>query len=214
MYYTIFAFVVFLFFLHTLLISNAFAGTSAIQLSFKSNLADAEKFSNSDEINTLLIAKGKKTTPKKVSRPKPQKASKGKKAPKKKGKLSGGKSKKSNKAKKTSKNTNKPTSSVKNDRNPDSTKPSQTKNSQVSKSTKTRIKNLTKSLSKEKRKENGLSQKQVDKLRKIVEKAGGKIRNDGTSGVKGSSAGVPHVHIEGLGGRIKRRHIWTQEGVQ
>ena len=58
------------------------------------------------------------------------------------------------------------------------------------------------------------SQGKKDQLNRIVEKAGGKLRNDGVSGKKGSSAGVSHVQTEGLGKKIDSRHIWTQENVQ
>ena len=77
-----------------------------------------------------------------------------------------------------------------------------------------RVKKLIKKLSDNSQQNKGLSQKKTDQLKRIVEKAGGKLRNDGTSGVKGSSAGRPHVQTEGLGKSIDSRHIWTQEGVK
>lgn len=85
---------------------------------------------------------------------------------------------------------------------------------EITKSSRKRVKKLVKNLSDNSRQSNGLSQKKTDQLRRIVEKAGGKVRNDGTAGVKGSSAGKPHVQTEGLGKSIDSRHIWTKEGVQ
>jgi RHS repeat-associated protein len=84
----------------------------------------------------------------------------------------------------------------------------------ITKSSRKRVKRLIKDLSDNSRKNNGLSQKKTDQLRRIVEKAGGKLRNDGASGVKGSSARKPHVQTEGLGKSIDSRHIWTKERVQ
>lgn len=85
---------------------------------------------------------------------------------------------------------------------------------EITKSSRKRVKRLVKDLSDNSRQNNGLSQEKTDQLRRIVEKAGGKIRNDGASGVKGSSAGKPHIQTEGLGKSIDSRHIWTKEGVQ
>lgn len=85
---------------------------------------------------------------------------------------------------------------------------------EITKSSRKRVKRLIKSLSDNSRQNNGLSQEKTDQLRRIVEKAGGKLRNDGASGVKGSSAGKPHVQTEGLGKGIDSRHIWTKRGVQ
>ena len=87
-------------------------------------------------------------------------------------------------------------------------------NKGITKSSRKRVKRLIKNLSDNSRQNNGLSQEKVDQLRRIVEKAGGKLRNDGATGVKGSSAGKPHVQTEGLGKSIDSRHIWTQGGVQ
>ncbi|VAW89998.1 hypothetical protein MNBD_GAMMA18-1387, partial [hydrothermal vent metagenome] len=87
-------------------------------------------------------------------------------------------------------------------------------NKEITKSSRKRVKRLIKNLSDNSRQNNGLSQEKTDQLRRIVEKAGGKLRNDGATGVKGSSAGKPHVQTEGLGKSIDSRHIWTQGGVQ
>ncbi len=84
----------------------------------------------------------------------------------------------------------------------------------VTKSSLRRIKRLIQNLSSNSNKGNGLSQGGVNKLKRIVEKAGGRLRNDGAGGKKGSSAGEPHVQIEGMGGKIKGRHIWTEPGVK
>lgn len=84
---------------------------------------------------------------------------------------------------------------------------------EITKSSLKRIKRLLKKLSDNSRHNSGLSQEKTDQLRRIVEKAGGKLRNDGASGVKGSSAGIPHVQTEGLGKSIDSRHIWTKGGV-
>ncbi|WP_431065742.1 RHS repeat-associated core domain-containing protein [Methylotuvimicrobium sp.] len=78
---------------------------------------------------------------------------------------------------------------------------------EITKSSLKRVKRLVKELSDNSRQNNGLSQDKTDQLRRIVEKAGGKLRNDGVSGVKGSSAGKPHVQTEGLGKSIDSRHI-------
>ena len=85
---------------------------------------------------------------------------------------------------------------------------------EITKSSRKRVKRLIKKLSDNSRQNNGLSQEKTDQLRRIVERSGGKLRNDGISGVKGSSAGRPHVQTEGLGKSIDSRHIWTQGGVQ
>jgi hypothetical protein len=85
---------------------------------------------------------------------------------------------------------------------------------EIPKSSRKRVKRLIKDLSDNSRQNKGLSQEKTDQLRRIVEKAGGKLRNDGASGVKGSSAGKPHVQTEGLGKSIDSRHIWTKDGVQ
>lgn len=87
-------------------------------------------------------------------------------------------------------------------------------NKEITKSSRKRVKRLVNNLSGNSRKNNGLSQEKTDQLRRIVEKAGGKIRNDRDSGVKGTSAGKPHVQTEGLGKSIDNRHIWTKKGVQ
>ncbi len=85
---------------------------------------------------------------------------------------------------------------------------------EITKSSRKRVKRLIKNLSDNSRHNYGLSLEKTDQLRRIVEKAGGKLRNDGAAGVKGSSAGKPHVQTEGLGKSIDSRHIWTQGGVQ
>ena len=86
-------------------------------------------------------------------------------------------------------------------------------NKEITKSSRKRVKRLIKKLSDNSRQNNGLSQEKTDQLRRIVERAGGKLRNDGISGVKGSSAGKPHVQTEGFGKSIDSRHIWTRGGV-
>ena len=85
---------------------------------------------------------------------------------------------------------------------------------EITDSSRKRVKQLIKGLSDNSRQNDGLSQEKTDQLRRIVEKAGGTLRNDGSSGVKGSSAGKSHVQTEGLGSRIDSRHIWTQDGVE
>ena len=85
---------------------------------------------------------------------------------------------------------------------------------EITNASRKRVKKLIKKLSDNSRQDSGLSQEKVDKLRRIVDKAGGKLRNDGVAGVKGSSAGRPHVQTEGLGKSIDSRHIWTQPGVR
>ncbi len=85
---------------------------------------------------------------------------------------------------------------------------------EITKSSRKRVKRLIKDLSDNSRQDNGLSQEKTDQLKRIVEKAGGTLRNDGTSGAKGTSAGKPHVQTEGLGKSIDSRHIWTKEGVR
>ena len=82
---------------------------------------------------------------------------------------------------------------------------------QITKSSKKRIKKLVRTLSDNSRMNDGLSPKKTEQLERIVEKAGAKLRNDGTSGVKGTSAGKSHVQTEGLGSRTDKRHIWTKE---
>jgi len=84
----------------------------------------------------------------------------------------------------------------------------------ITKSSRKRVKRLISGLSDNSRQNSGLSQEKTDQLRRIVNKAGGKIRNDGVSGVKGSSAGKPHVQTEGLGKSVDSRHIWTERGVK
>ena len=86
-------------------------------------------------------------------------------------------------------------------------------NKGISKASRKRLKKVIKKLSDNSRQNKGLSQDKVNQLRRVVKKAGGNIRNDGVSGVKGSSAGIPHVQTEGLGKSIDSRHIWTKEGV-
>lgn len=83
----------------------------------------------------------------------------------------------------------------------------------VTKATLKRIKRLIMNLSDNSRQANGLSQEKVEQLKRIVEKAGGTLRNDGIDGQRGSSAGVPHVQVEGMGGKMKSRHIWTQPDI-
>lgn len=89
-----------------------------------------------------------------------------------------------------------------------------TTKSEITKSSRKRVKGLIKKLSDNRRQNKGLSQEKTERLRRIVEKAGGKVRNDGATGIKGSSAGKSHVQTEGLGKSVDSRHIWTEEGVQ
>ncbi|HCI45358.1 MAG TPA: hypothetical protein DE315_07520 [Candidatus Omnitrophica bacterium] len=81
----------------------------------------------------------------------------------------------------------------------------------VTKSSLKRVKRLITNLSKPD-KNPGLSQEKFNQLKKIVEKTGGKVRVD-LKGVKGTGVN-PHAQVEGLGPRIKSRHIWLQKGVQ
>jgi hypothetical protein len=57
-----------------------------------------------------------------------------------------------------------------------------------------------------------LSQYELNQIRKLSRKYGGKIRVD-LQGVRGSGVN-PHVHIENLGNKIESRHIWLKEGVK
>ncbi|HUW47042.1 MAG TPA: RHS repeat-associated core domain-containing protein, partial [Dehalococcoidia bacterium] len=57
-----------------------------------------------------------------------------------------------------------------------------------------------------------LSQQELDELRGLVDEYGGTLRLD-LEGVKGSGV-PPHAHIEGLGSKVKSRHIWLEDGVQ
>jgi hypothetical protein len=77
-----------------------------------------------------------------------------------------------------------------------------------------RVKALVRALSKAEAKAKPIDQAKVERLERIVEKAGGTLRNDGAAGVKGSSAGTPHVQTEGLGNRTDSRHIWTEPDVK
>ena len=84
----------------------------------------------------------------------------------------------------------------------------------VTRSSLNRIKTLIRSLSRDEAKASPIGQEKVDKLQRIVEKAGGTLRNDGADGVKGSSAGIPHVQTEGLGNKVDSRHVWTERDVK
>ncbi|MGK0184161.1 MAG: RHS repeat-associated protein [Halioglobus sp.] len=84
----------------------------------------------------------------------------------------------------------------------------------ITKSSRKRIKRLIKNISNNSLQDNGLSQEKTDQLRRLIEKAGGQVRNDGVSGVKGSSGGRPHVQTEGMGKSIDSRHIWTEYGIE
>ena len=77
-----------------------------------------------------------------------------------------------------------------------------------------RVKALVKALSRAEAKAKPLTQGKAEKLERIVEKAGGTLRNDGDAGVKGSSAGTPHVQTEGLGNKTDSRHVWTEPDVK
>ena len=57
-----------------------------------------------------------------------------------------------------------------------------------------------------------LTQQELNQLRILTQKYGGKIRVD-LKGVNGSGV-KPHAHIENLGNKIKSRHIWLEEGVK
>ena len=84
----------------------------------------------------------------------------------------------------------------------------------ITRSSLNRVKDLVRSLSTPAAREKPIGQMKVEKLERIVEKAGGQLRNDGASGVRGSSAGTPHVQTEGLGGKTDSRHIWTEPNVK
>ena len=87
-------------------------------------------------------------------------------------------------------------------------------NSGITRSSLNRVKSLVRGLSRPEAKSNPIGQVKVGKLEQIVEKAGGTVRNDGASGVKGSSAGTPHVQTEGLGPKTDSRHVWTEPDVK
>jgi RHS repeat-associated protein len=57
-----------------------------------------------------------------------------------------------------------------------------------------------------------LTQKELDQLKKLVDKFGGKLRFD-LNPVKGKIL-KPHVQIEGLGSSVRSRHIWLAPGVK
>ncbi len=76
---------------------------------------------------------------------------------------------------------------------------------------KNRLKRAKQNLSKPEN-NSGLVQTKFNQLKRIVEKAGGKVRVD-LKGVKGTGV-KPHAHVEGLGSKIEHRHIWLQEGVR
>ncbi|PQJ16571.1 hypothetical protein BST99_13330 [Aureicoccus marinus] len=71
------------------------------------------------------------------------------------------------------------------------------------------LKALTKKLSKP---GSELTQKELNKLKKLVEKFGGKLRYD-LNPVRGKIK-KPHVQIEGLGKSVESRHIWLKNGVK
>ncbi len=81
----------------------------------------------------------------------------------------------------------------------------------VSRGTLKRVKRLVKNLSK-KADNPGLDQGTFDRLRKLVEKIGGKTRVD-ADGVRGTGVD-PHAHVEGLGSGVEGRHIWLEKGVK
>ncbi|MCP5468597.1 MAG: hypothetical protein H7A32_04945 [Deltaproteobacteria bacterium] len=57
-----------------------------------------------------------------------------------------------------------------------------------------------------------ITQAELNKLRVLTQKHGGRVRVDLT-GVKGTSV-KPHAHIEGLGKSLESRHIWLESGVK
>jgi hypothetical protein len=57
-----------------------------------------------------------------------------------------------------------------------------------------------------------LTQRELNQLRTLVKRHSGKIRVD-LEGVKGTGV-EPHAHVEGLGKKVKSRHIWLQDGVK
>ncbi len=58
----------------------------------------------------------------------------------------------------------------------------------------------------------GLSQQKLDQLRRITNRTGGEV-NMHLDGIKGTGT-RPHAHVEGLGTKVRDRHIWLQEGVK
>jgi len=81
-------------------------------------------------------------------------------------------------------------------------------NAYISHFSRKRTKRLIKKLSKGGK----LSQEKLDQLRRIAKKVGGEI-DAHRKGVKGIGV-KPHAHFLGLGGRIRRRHIFLKDGVK
>jgi hypothetical protein len=71
------------------------------------------------------------------------------------------------------------------------------------------LKTLIKQLSKPGSK---ITQKELNQLKRLAKKHGGKVRVDGT-GVRGTGVNN-HAHIEGLGNSVESRHIWLENGVK
>jgi RHS repeat-associated protein len=59
-----------------------------------------------------------------------------------------------------------------------------------------------------------LTQKELNKLNKLVEQFGGKVRRDLNPVKKANGRLDPHVQIEGFGTSIKSRHIFIKTGVK
>lgn len=71
------------------------------------------------------------------------------------------------------------------------------------------LKSLVRQLSKPGSK---MTQKELNQLKRLAKKHGGKVRVDGT-GVRGTGVNN-HAHIEGLGNSIESRHLWLENGVK
>ena len=57
-----------------------------------------------------------------------------------------------------------------------------------------------------------LTQAELDELRKLASKFGGRVRVD-LDGIRGTGVN-PHAHVEGLGKSVESRHIWLENGVK
>lgn len=80
----------------------------------------------------------------------------------------------------------------------------------ITKASRKRFKRTINNLSKSE--QPGLSQRKLDQLRRVADKADAKVRVD-LEGVKGTGV-RPHAHVEGMGSKVESRHIWLQEGVE
>ena len=71
-----------------------------------------------------------------------------------------------------------------------------------------RQKTLKKIINKASQSKDGLPDKKIEQLKRVVKKAGGKTRTE--VGQKGTMKGKLHTQTEGLGGKTDRRHIIHQ----